>query len=223
MRLEQIEPIAQSLIEQLSSACVRIEIKGSICRRKPDPHDIDVICIPSIGESVYPIYGLFATSTEIHTVNHLEEAIATLLAGGDGIVRSLPDWEFDPIVKRNGPHLKRLRHIPTQTPAELYITDQRHWGCLATIRTGPGDFCKALVNYAHRQTMFIQAGLLHKHAPMFDEHGDVKPCPAGERCLRIVETPEERDVFNALGLPWIEPARRNGNLFYATVPRGMIR
>ncbi len=46
MNLSDIEPIAQSLLEQLRSSCVRIEIAGSIRRRKADPRDIEIVVIP---------------------------------------------------------------------------------------------------------------------------------------------------------------------------------
>jgi DNA polymerase/3'-5' exonuclease PolX len=216
MKLEPARSLAQTLLDQLSSACVRIEIKGSIVRRKADVDDIDLVCLPSIGTYSVPVYEMFTTATAtVHQVNHLEDAIVTLIAGGD--------WEFDPIVKRNGPRLKRLRHVATGLPADIAIVDARRWGCIATIRTGPKDFSKALVKHAHRQAAFVQDGLLHRHVPEFDSKGDVQDCPAAERCRRIVETPEERDVFTALGLPWIEPHKRTVNLFYATLPRGMVR
>jgi DNA polymerase/3'-5' exonuclease PolX len=216
MKLAQAQPIAQALLDQLSSACVRIEIKGSIVRRKADVDDIDLVCLPSIGTYTVPVYEMFTPApATVHQVNHLEDAIVSLVAGGE--------WEFDSVVKRNGPRLKRLRHVATHLPADIAIVDARRWGCLATIRTGDKDFSKGLVKYAHRQAMFVQDGLLHKHAPEFDANGDVTDCPAGDRCLRIVATPEEIDLFNALGFPWVEPEKRNANLFSAAVPRGALR
>lgn len=210
MKLELIQPIAEDLLAQLSSACVRIEIAGSLRRRKPEPKDIELVAIPAIGH--YAVRDLFDHVVEEHPINHLEEAVLTLL--------DLGQWEFDPEVRRNGPAYKRLRHVPTGVCTDLFITDARKWGYTFTVRTGPGDFSKALVTYAHRLTMFFNGSLLHKHAPVYDLDGKTKDCPAGDRCLRIVETPEERDVFAALGLSWIEPPRRNRNLFDATVPRG---
>ncbi len=214
MKLSAIQPLADSLLEQLRSACVRLEIAGSIRRQKPDPKDIEIVCIPSTGEYTVPVYEMFAApAATVHQVNHLEDALMTLIAGGE--------WEFDPIVKRNGPRYKRLRHVTSGVCCDLFLTTSREWGYTFTIRTGPSDFSKALVTYAHRRTMFFNGNLLHKHAPVFDSNGEVKPCPAGERCLRIVETPEERDVFRALEMPWIEPSRRNANILYALTPRGV--
>lgn len=215
MKLELIQPVAQSLLDQLSSACVRIEIAGSVRRQKPDPKDLELVAIPAIGH--YSITDLFGTVVEEHAINHLEDALGTLY--------DLGVWQLDPVLKKNGPAQKRLLHLPGGLCCDLFITDRRRWGAIFAIRTGPSDFSKALVSYAHRRAMFIKHGLLHGHAPVFkrDGSGDVEECPQGEACPRIVETPEERDVFTALGLPWIEPARRSANLFYASVPRSAIR
>lgn len=213
MKLELIQPLAQALLEQLSSACLRIEIAGSVRRAKPEPQDLELVAIPALGESAER--DLFGTIARVHTLNHLEEAIGTLLGLGE--------WQFDPVTRRNGARYKRLRHAASGVCCDLFITDARRWGVIYTIRTGPGDFSRSLVSYARRQGMFVQDGLLHRHPACLDEHGEVEPCPDGARCPRIVATPEEADVFRALGLPWIEPRRRNANLFYASIPRGMLR
>lgn len=202
MKLDQIEPLAHSLLDQLSSACVRIEIKGSIARRKPDPHDIELVAIPSTGH--YTIKDMFDEVREEYTVNHLEDAILTLL--------DLGAWEFDPVTKRNGPHYKRLRHITSGVCCDLFITGRRRWGVLATVRTGPNSqsdqFVTELMSLALRRGWFFKDWLLHGHQPEFDGRRETKPCPSGERCGFIIETPEERDVFDALGLLWIEPWQR---------------
>ena len=198
MKLEEIQPLAESLLEQLRSACVRIEIAGSIRRRKPEPNDIELIAIPATGE--YAIRNLFDEIIELRPVNYLDEVIGSLLAAGE--------WAFDAAIRRNGPHYKRLRHLQSDICCDLFVTDRRRWGLITTIRTGPGDFSKALMIHARRRGWFIKDGLLHKHLPDLDEHGEVMPCPSGDRCMRIIDTYEERDVFVALGLPWIEPEQR---------------
>lgn len=203
MKLAEIEPIAQSLVEQLRSACIRIAIAGSVRRRKPEPNDIEIVAVPSIGH--YQISDLFGDTVEQHIVNHLDDAIDTLIDCGA--------WEFDPVTRRNGPRYKRLRHAASGLCCDLFITDARRWGVIYTIRTGPGDFSKALVTYAHQRKMFVESGLLHGHPPLFDAERKVVPCPLGEECSQIIETPEERDVFAALGLLWVDPSQRRPEIF----------
>lgn len=46
MNAEQARAIAQDLIEQLRPHCERIEIAGSLRRRKPEVHDLDLVLEP---------------------------------------------------------------------------------------------------------------------------------------------------------------------------------
>jgi DNA polymerase/3'-5' exonuclease PolX len=198
MQLELIQPLADALVAQLSRACVRIIVAGSIRRRKPEPGDIEIVAIPALGQ--YGMQDLWGATVKMIPIDHLADALETLF--------DLGAWELDPVTPRNGPRYKRLRHVETGVCCDLFITDRRRWGIIATIRTGPGDFSKALVQYAHGKGMFVQAGLLHGHPPIFDEQGKVRDCPLAANCPQIIETPEEADVFRALDVPWIEPAAR---------------
>jgi len=45
MELEKAKLIADKYIQKLSPYCVRIEIAGSIRRRKPEVKDIEIVCI----------------------------------------------------------------------------------------------------------------------------------------------------------------------------------
>lgn len=197
MKLELIEPLAQDVMQVLAVGCARIIIAGSIRRRKAEPNDIELVAIPNVG--TYEVRDLFGESIKTHTVNRLEDEI--------GVLIDSENWEFDPITRRNGPAYKRLRHVESGTCCDLFITDRRKWGVIATIRTGPGDFSKELVSLAHQRGMFVQVGLLHGHPPIFAQ-GKVQPCPSGEKCPQIIETPEEADFFRALGLPWVDVDKR---------------
>jgi DNA polymerase/3'-5' exonuclease PolX len=47
MELQQAQNISHEIIEKLKPYCSRIQVAGSIRRKKPFVHDIDVVCIPS--------------------------------------------------------------------------------------------------------------------------------------------------------------------------------
>lgn len=47
MELEVAQRIAAEVVERLSPYCSRIQTAGSIRRRRPFPHDIDIVLIPS--------------------------------------------------------------------------------------------------------------------------------------------------------------------------------
>ncbi len=214
MNLTTAQSIAASLVETLRPACVRIEIAGSLRRAKAEVGDIEIVCIPIT--SVFTLDDLFGQPYETVTINHLDETLDALLYGDP--------WELDPQLKRNGPHYKRLRHIQAGVCCDLFITDPRRWGVIYTIRTGPAAFSQALVSQALQHHTFVDDGLLHGHSRIYktDEQGKSipLPCPRGESCSLVVSTPEEIDFFNALGLPFVEPARRSLNVFYAIRPAG---
>ena len=47
MELERAQKIADEVVKRLSPYCWRIEVAGSIRRRKPSPRDIDIVLTPS--------------------------------------------------------------------------------------------------------------------------------------------------------------------------------
>ena len=47
MKLEQGQKIADAVIKRLSPYCQKIEVAGSIRRRKATVHDIDIVLVPS--------------------------------------------------------------------------------------------------------------------------------------------------------------------------------
>lgn len=191
--------IADELKASIEPGCTRVEIAGSLRRKKEEPKDIEIVCQPSIG--VYEMKDMFDEVYERREVNWLDVELGKLYDSGA--------LELDPVTKRNGKNYKRLRHTPSGLACDLFIvTDPRKWGLIYTIRTGSWRFSKDLVSEALRKGWFVQHGLLHQHTPERDDLGDVKECQNGETCSYIFPTLEEEDVFNVLGIPWIEPKDR---------------
>ena len=59
MELKIAEPIAERVKTTLAPFCDRIEIAGSIRRKKPFVHDVDIVCIPSNqGQFIYALQQL---------------------------------------------------------------------------------------------------------------------------------------------------------------------
>lgn len=181
-----IHNLAAELVAELSPACERIEIAGSIRRGKSNPKDIEIVCIPRI--SGFQEYDMFGMQVESPEHSELVKAV--------NVITSKGDWEFDPEVKRNGIKYKRLRHIDTRICCDLFITSPECWGVIFSIRTGPGDYSRELVTRARRMGMVVEGGNLYR------THRDNR--------RELIPTPEEEDFFKALGLEWIEPGNRLG-------------
>lgn len=79
-------------------------------------------------------------------------------------------------------------------PVDLFIASRETWGCIATIRTGSADFTHWLVTPRNKgggcfSHLRFQEGRLMDGATALD-------------------TSEERQLFDALEQPWIEPSDR---------------
>lgn len=121
--LRAAENLALALLEQLAPHCDRIEIAGSIRRRKPIVGDIELCAVPRylpnlLGPSDTPAFAPVFTRLE-----------------RDGLLTRI----------KNGPKYKQF-HIPALgCNLDLFLTDAACWPVIFAIRTGPADFSKRLV------------------------------------------------------------------------------
>jgi len=173
--------LAHDLKADLARGCERIEIAGSIRRQRPDPHDIEIVCIPKVLDA--PIYDLF----QVEVASAGENILFTILPP--------MDWGYDYVNKKNGPKYKRLRHVETGVCCDLFIVRPETWGVQLAIRTGPAAFSKELVSRPKLKQMQV------KDAQLWRVHRD--------HSLTPIPTPEEDDFFKAIGLPFIKPQDRD--------------
>ncbi len=190
MGLKVARAVAEELIEDLTPACERIEIAGSIRRGRPDVGDIELVVIPKFGTFAGPQSLFGDAEPEPTKINWLEDHCLEMRERGIFLDRrdkhGKASW---------GPRFKRL--IFHSVPLDLFaVLPPAQWGCLFTIRTGPADFSKRLVT----STRF--GGLMP--AWLHVQDGALRHIDGGE----IVPTPEEIDFFAALGVPFIEPGLR---------------
>lgn len=110
MKLEQAVEIAERVKRQLEPHCDRIEIAGSIRRRKPEVGDIEIVAIPK----VYDV-GLF------------ESGIATIVNR----------W---PKVRGELPCRYTQRMLPDGIALDLFFARPENWGLIYAIRTGSAEY-----------------------------------------------------------------------------------
>ena len=209
--------LARDLMEQLSVGCVRISIAGSIRRGKETPGDIEIVAVPATGE--YQVKDMFDLVIETVVVNRLHETLNELFHRGTWNM-ALNQATLKPL--RDGPKHKKLVHSATGVLCDLFMTETRHWGYTYVIRTGPAEFSHALVTRALNLHMFFNGCLLHNHPPVFEVvqgKREVQPCPYGDLCSQIIETPEEQAIFDALHLAYLSPVER-GRIDPRSILRG---
>lgn len=162
--------IANDLLTLLRPACERIEIAGSLRRKKAEIGDIEVVAIPK----TRAVKDLF--DNEIARVSLVD--------------LTLEDMAFT----KNGDKYKQFEY--GGMTVDLFLATPETWGVIYVIRTGNAEFSHWLVtpHYAGGAmpgTMRCQDGRLWKSGA-------------------VLNTPEEADVFAALGLAWVEPEARTG-------------
>jgi DNA polymerase/3'-5' exonuclease PolX len=110
MQLDQATAIAERIKAQLAPHCDRIEIAGSIRRRKADVGDIEIVAIPK----PYDV-GLFAS----------------------GIAPIVSAW---PKVRGELPCTYTQRTLPDGIALDLFFATAENWGLIFAIRTGSADY-----------------------------------------------------------------------------------
>ena len=178
--------VADEILESLAPHCLRIEVKGSVCRVKVDDiHDIEIVCIPK-PRTAPPAFGETPYASPLHAYT-------------DGLLQlGLMAYRKD----KNGRRAwgdKFRRALWRSTPLDLFITTAEQWGVIATIRTGSAAFSHKLVTPAV-QGGWMPIGMRVELGRLW--HGTM-----------AIETPEEADFFEAIGLPWVEPIGRNLEVF----------
>jgi DNA polymerase/3'-5' exonuclease PolX len=117
------------------------------------------------------------------------------LFGGPGAPQNLLEEYIGTYhLLKNGPKFKQIALASINI--DLFITTPAQWGVIYTIRTGCAEFSHWLV------TQRRNGGALPSNMRVNDGRiwiGDL-----------LLETPAERDVFDAVGLHWIEPEDRTG-------------
>lgn len=182
--LVQAEAIARDLRDRLRPGCQRLEVAGSIRRRRPDVGDIELVAEPIL-QPEHNVLGELIGERSV-----LDSWIRMSRDHG-----YLADHPTDP---KDGGRYKKLVHPPSGLQVDLFIVrPPAQWGVVYLIRTGPARYSEWLVTHARRAGHHVAGGALHM--------GSLE---CGTRRCQVVPTPDEWAVFEALGLPYQQPEDR---------------
>ena len=186
MQLEAARKLAEETVAWMRPFCERVEIAGSIRRVRPTVKDLEIVAVPR--RETRPGADLFATEGPVNAL--FEDWAHTACIGGhlEWIkpgTSEVISWEPKP----DGRYWAAL--IDGQVKLDLFLTSELNFGLIYLIRTGSAEFSKAVVTHAR------QIGMRSSYGELIGRQG-------------IIPTPEEADVFRALGLEWVEPERRTG-------------
>lgn len=178
------ERVALEVMTLLAPVCERIEIAGSIRRRKEEVKDIELVCQPKLmidPKSLIP--------DAVEPISAIDHHVQRL-------VRDEPRLTFNKQNPKNGTRYKTLKWVGTWKIDLFAVLPPAEWGALFAIRTGPFDFGRLLV------TKQCYGGAM---PDTFEQRaGRLIDLRTGEK----IPTPEEADFFDALRVPCWEPELR---------------
>lgn len=172
--------IADQIVSDLSPYCERIQIAGSIRRKRPLVGDVELLIIPKIQELLQA--GEFFPTVQNITYVQIDRLIVSRYFAKrikiDGTVTY-------------GEKVRLLTHVETQFPIDLFFTTPACWYNLLVCRTG-GKESNAMI--ARRA---LQRGShWHMGGVGFLSHAGV----------HVVKS--EEDVFKFVDLPFVPPEQR---------------
>lgn len=176
VKYDQALNIAEEVGAKLFPYVDKIRVAGSIRRKKAEPNDIELVCIP---KTVKVDDGLF----DKKSIRHPNFAAQVRLYE---IVKGNPD---------TGKYVQCVH--PTGIKIDLFITNRNDWGRIFAIRTGSSEFSQYFaarwVKWGYKGT---SAGLMHV------ESSEIMNLPTEKAFFDLlglpVVPPEKRNQF---GLP----------------------
>jgi DNA polymerase/3'-5' exonuclease PolX len=194
--------LAGELIDLIRDSTLRVEVAGGIRREKPFPHDIELVAVPRYEPSfVDTLFGREPGAP----INLLDSRMNELL--GKRTIEPAPRETGG----RRAPFSEKLYRFRFQHETiDLFaVTPPAEFGPIFACRTGDAGFTQHLVSHAHPRGIRFIDGRIFQH---IDAQG--KPVPVGlkhdhEGCQLVhLPAPEETDVFRVIGLPYLEPKKR---------------
>ena len=113
--------LAENMLAVLQPYCERIEIAGSLRRKKETVGDIEIVLIPF---SLPDLLG----------EEHYGAGRITNVLSGEGLD-----------LTKDGPYFKQVMLPDGKTKFDIFLTNPEKWGCVFTIRTGSAEFVHKLV------------------------------------------------------------------------------
>lgn len=177
--------VASYLQSSLAPYCERIKICGSLRRQKREVGDIEILYVSKPGVRQVD---LLMTESYGEAEKHLD----FMLYKGDLSKRpnknGICAW---------GEKNKLAVHVASRIPVDLFATTQDCWWNSLVCRTGGKENNLLITTTAQR------------HGWSFEAYGagfrETRPHGHG---VTFHQTTSERDVFEFLGLPWLEPEYR---------------
>lgn len=169
LSLDQAQEIADRYRDELLPYCERLEIAGSIRRKKPMVGDIEMVAIPKFETWGHDLLG----NPTLH--NALEEEVSYKFRN-NGLVFT-----------KSGPRYKQIQ-LQEGINLDLFIVlPPAQWGVIFLLRTGPEVFSKMAVTQRNKGG-HLPSYCLVKDGQVF-RYGELFPTPEEDDYLELLGLP----------------------------------
>ncbi len=201
VRYEAALCVAECLLHYLRPVCERIEIAGSLRRKKDKIGDVELVAVPKtkrdvdmFGEAIGPEKLLIDDALALYRTH---EGPLDVLVSGERYWKMIDtaftiagtnDFDEPVFLERKD---KEGKTLPRGLQIDLFLVRfPAQWGPLYAIRTGPADYSKRMM-------------IALKARGYRCEDGRVL-----DRKNKVIDCPEEKDFFATMGARWTEPEDR---------------
>ena len=171
----------------LAASCVKVEIAGSIRRKKMFVGDIEIVLVPVKAPPSQMDLGLSDLTPDLESV--MDEKIDALIRRG--VLEKRKNINGNTMF---GGALKYVRHVPSGIPIDFFICSLETWATTLVTRTGSAGLVEELARRANRLGYSWNPGGVG-----FTRISDGVKFP--------ITTEEE--AFNFVGLPCLPPEQRS--------------
>jgi DNA polymerase/3'-5' exonuclease PolX len=193
VNLATAQRYAEQIVPWLAPYCDRIEVVGSIRRRRPVCNDVDLVVVPKLTTETRQV-DMFTTENVV-TSNLLQFLIAYVNGGNGQWLGREETAQIVPIRKDPKPDARNLLlTLRSGVQLDIFCATDSTWATLKLCRTGSKEHNIWL---AHRA---------------IDHGGHWNPYKGLTLADGLVHAICEEDIYTALKLPFIAPEQRELHL-----------
>lgn len=173
--------VAAELVQQLRPCAERIEVAGSLRRGKAEVGDVELLFVPKKAGKRDELFREYYDAADAALFRWSLEGVLSKRPSKVGVFT----W---------GPENKLAVHVASGIPVDFFSTDSLRWWNALVVRTGGKQNNLLITTTAQRQGWTFEAygAGFHKLSDPAERH----------------DTTSERDVFEFIGLKYLEPEDR---------------
>jgi len=188
--------MAQRYLHLLEPVCSRIEIAGSIRRHKPLVHDIEIVVLEKFPGACFQVLSDYRAQSQIAPLDFW-------VRKGPKYLHFRDRRSYSPPALAGGQKGGLL-----SVPVDLFLSQESYWGWTFFIRTGSQEWNLACMQRLHSLGYNMKDNRIFSPPVYGGTKGGSPSTDGGTKGGSFYSTREESDIFELLGIPFVEPHLR---------------